>query len=432
MKTIFKSVLIKIRRNSKIQLCLFCLSLLLCFSLSLAIWVYDSMCMTEDKVYNEIGACISLYGNSGFNYDKNRELTDYLYENNRIIGVNSGRSDFAKAVNFETCKKYKGENPYLDVYENPDERRTEDSVVIDGNTRVDFAEEFIANKCKLIDGVLPTSELPGAIISQELSQASGLEIGSEFKVEGLNGVNKNIYVRGIYSTAAEFTVTEDNYLGTAVFAYSPYNRIYTDLETANSLIEYEYISNYSIYYENYRFYDEVMTYIENATVDMNEFTFYDQTGTYEKQTFSQLTAIHGISLLAFIIVAVADLVIYIIIFTILKRENRGDIRVLSIIGASSGNIISFQWISFWILWIPSAIVGFLGSKALYPSLVNFIFKETKYIETGLVSPYSNGTDYVLLNPVISPNWAIVVLAYILIGFSFMLFLIRNKSLRFNT
>lgn len=424
---IIKSVLIKICRNIRMQSYLYCLSIVLCFSLSLAIWAYDSMCMTEDKVYNEIGACIELSGNSAFNYDKNRKLTDYLYENNKIIGVNSGRSDFAKAVNFETCKKYKGENPYLDVYENPDERRTADSVVIDGNTRVDFADEFIANKCKLIYGVLPTSELPGAIISQELSQASGLKIGSELKVEGLNGVNINIYVRGIYSTVAEFTVTEDNYLGTAVFAYSPYNRIYTDLETANSLIEYEYISNYSIYYENYRFYDEVMTYIKNAPVDMNEFTFYDQTGTYEKQTFSQLTAIHGISLLAFIIVAVADFVMYIIIFTILKRENRGDIRVLSIIGASSRNIISFQWISFWLLWIPSAIVGFLGSHALYPPLMNFIFKETKYIETGLVSPYSNGTDYVLLNPVISTNWAIVVLAYILIGFSFMLLLIRNKN-----
>ena len=215
MGIIFDSVLIKIRRNMKIHLILLCLALLLFFSLSVSLWIFDSMCMTEDKVYNEIVAQMVLSGDDIIlSEDEDEELVDYLHINNMVIGVNSASlSDFVKAVNFDTCKKYKGEDPYLDIYENPSEEITENSIVLDGNTEISFAEMYVANKCNLIEGEMPDKDLPGALISQELAQADGLGIGSVLEVEGINGVKKNILVRGIYSTDAELTVTEENYWG---------------------------------------------------------------------------------------------------------------------------------------------------------------------------------------------------------------------------
>ena len=49
------------------------------------------------------------------------------------------------------------------------------------------------------------------------------------------------------------TVTEENYWGTAVFAFSPYNRIFTDLETAKPLITLKHNSFYEVFYKNYRY-----------------------------------------------------------------------------------------------------------------------------------------------------------------------------------
>lgn len=429
MGIIFDSVLIKIRRNMKIHLILFCLALLIFFSLSVSLWIFDSMCMTEDKVYDEIVAQMNLSGDDiTLSEAEDEELVDYLHSNNMVIGVNSASlSDFVKAVNFDTCKKYKGEDPYLDIYENPSEEITENSIVLDGNTEISFAEMYVANKCNLIEGEMPDKDLPGALISQELAQANGLGVGSVLEVEGINGVKKNILVRGIYSTEAELTVTEENYWGTAVFAFSPYNRIFTNLETAKPLITIKRDSFYEIFYKNYRMHDELESYIRKAPIDMERFTIYDTTGDGSKQIFSQLTAIHGISLLSFAIVAAADLVIFVIFLIILKRENRAEVRVLSLIGASSKDIICFQWISLLILGIPSCIAGILAAKAVYPSLMNFIFKETKHIEAGVVIPFEYGTRYVLLSPVISNNRFWIFLTCFMIGTVALLVTSKNKK-----
>lgn len=429
MGIIFDSVLIKIRRNMKIHLILLCLALLLFFSLSVSLGIFEGMCMTEDKVYNEIVAQMILSGDDiTLSEAEDEELVDYLRSNNMVIGVNSARlSDFVKAVNFNTCKKYKGEDPYLDIYENPSEEITENSIVLDGNTEISFAEMYVANKCNLIEGEMPDKDLPGALISQELAQADGLGIGSVLEVEGINGVKKNILVRGVYSTEAEFTVTEENYWGTAVFAFSPYNRIFTDLETAKPLITLKHNSFYEVFYKNYRMHDELESYIRKAPIDMERFTIYDTTGDGSKQIFSQLTAIHGISLLSFAIVAAADLVIFVIFLIILKRENRAEVRVLSLIGASSKDIICFQWISLLILGIPSCIAGILAAKAAYPSLMNFIFKETKHIEAGVVIPFEYGTKYVLLSPVVSNNRFWIFLACFMIGTVALIVTSKNKK-----
>ncbi len=429
MGNIFDVVIIKIRRNIKIHLCLICLALLLFFSLSLSLWIFDSMRITEDKVYNEIVAQMYLSGNDIILSEAEEEkLLNYLDSNNMVIGVNSkGLSDFVKAVNFDTCKKYKGENPYLDKYENPSEEITEDSIALDGNTEISFADTFVANKCTLLDGKIPSKDLPGALISQELAQANGLEIGSILEVEGINGVKKSIPVRGIYSTEAEFTVTEDNYWGTAIFAFSPYNRIFTDFETSKPLITLKYSSSYEIFYKNYRMHDEIESYIRKAPIDIERlFTIYDTTGDSSKQIFSQLTAIHGISVLSFTIVAAADLVVFIIFLIILKRENRAEVRLLSLIGASSKDMVCFQRISFLVIGMPSCVAGILAAKVVYPSLMNFIFMKTKHLEAGVVNPAEYGTKYVLLNPVISHNWLLVLSVCLMIGIVALIIVARNK------
>lgn len=191
----------------------------------------------EEKTLKQIGATITLDSANNLAMLDTifpESLVEKITNIEHVVGINRKYSDFALPENFTSSKEFSGEDPYKqEVFLEQDEI-FEHSVVIEGDTRVDLIDCFRKEQARLICGIFPTEEKPGALISEQLAVLNGVELGDTLDILAY-GEQSSIEIIGIYQTNANFEVTKDNIIGAAVFSHSPYNRIYTDIQTASKL-----------------------------------------------------------------------------------------------------------------------------------------------------------------------------------------------------
>lgn len=154
-----------------------------------------------------------------------------------IVGVNQKCSDYVLPVDFKNCRQYQGEDPYVqEVRIDGMEAEMEEWVALEGDDRIDLIDAFRLGGSTLAEGEFPSSAEPGALVSRQLAEENGLAPGSRITFSAY-GKSLTLAVSGIYETKSSFTVTAENIVGPAVFAYSPYNRIYADADTVSDFFD---------------------------------------------------------------------------------------------------------------------------------------------------------------------------------------------------
>ena len=184
---------------------------------------------TKDRIIQQIGTTVTLDYASDEDISPlfTPEIRSQLLSVPHVIGCNQHYSDYATPVNFKNCRFFSGIDPSQQENKIEDNAEAENYVVIDGNTDVSLIEMFRTGTATLLEGHFPDEGTSEALISRQLASQENLQLKDNLCCL-VNGTTYTFTVCGIYDTTAGFEITEDNIVGTAVFSFSPYNRIYTD------------------------------------------------------------------------------------------------------------------------------------------------------------------------------------------------------------
>lgn len=200
----------------------------------------DSVSQMKQRVVDRIGPCLEIRGQEGD--DQPPEITEEMKQDilgiRHVRGINQRFSDYVLPVNGENVKDYVGETPDPDpsYYE---DGPTPDMVVVDANLDCAWADTFRKESAVLLEGEYPTEDHPGLLMEQRLAKKNSVGVGDSFRLRSVKGKEISATVTGIYQTKGTFEITEDNFAGEGVFAWSPYNRIYSNLSMGCQLLGQE-------------------------------------------------------------------------------------------------------------------------------------------------------------------------------------------------
>ena len=232
-----KTALLEMRGRIVKTIILFWVFLVLFAGMLTALTLLHSAEESKSNVLENIGASVTLdYANIN---DAGKQIftTDIierLSSVENVIGVNQDHADFALPINFQNNKSYSGKNPYSQKVQIENEPGFENNIILEGNIRTDLTDLFRNGAADIALGTYPTVDQPGALISSVLAEQNNLSLNDEIMFEAY-GKEITTQIVGIYNTKAQFQITSDNIVGAAVFAYSPYNRIYVDIDSFSQL-----------------------------------------------------------------------------------------------------------------------------------------------------------------------------------------------------
>lgn len=412
-KSIFRLLKLKAIHFLATELFLGVLIFALCFILCTALQLMDSIASEKEQMYSAMDAFLEISFSSSDEDIPVEEIQEYLLSNEHVKGVNQeATSRYIIAENFITDKTYTGEDPYAQEVSDHTENMTDNSVVITANLDINYSQTFRNNSCSLVKGSAPTKEAPGALISEELSASAGLEIGDLLLMkENTDGglMQYSCTVCGIYHTEVTFSVTEDNTLGAAIFAGSPYNRIFVDMETAEQFEEMlDEEPNVTVYYDNYADFDEVKRFVENIPISEDSYMIWDTTGAQESQAISQIEALYNISRLLLLGLAAASFLLLVIYILIFRKEYGFESGMLYILGCKKAYIHLFCGIPVLLHWLIFGGVGMALARAIQVPVLNYLYNTTYHEPKGTVMPYDLGKSYILGRPAVSSNFGNIV------------------------
>ena len=233
----FKMALLEMKGRLVKTLILFAVFLVLFTGLHTALTLLRSAEEAKSNALRNIGASVTLdYANIN---DTGKQLfttdiMDRLSSVENVVGVNQSYADFALPINFQNSKAYSGKDPHAQEVQIENEPGFENNVILEGNIRAEYSDAFRNGAAAVASGAYPTVSQPGALISRILAEQNDLSPDDEIVLHAY-GKELELQVVGIYDTAAQFQVTSENIIGAAVFAYSPYNRIYVDIDSFSLL-----------------------------------------------------------------------------------------------------------------------------------------------------------------------------------------------------
>lgn len=209
-------------------------------ALILGLNIRATVMKAKEKVIDMIGPYYQLSVQNSINEGQNLQISskaeDEISNMRHVRGVNRSKIEFALAGNFKTVKENEG------VVPDPDPSLyseltgiTPESVILDANSDCALIDAFRLGDSVLLEGVFPAGSNPGVLLEERMAAQNQLAIGDEILISYVNQNEVRAEVTGIYRTRGVFSVTEDNPVGEAVYAWSPYNRIYASLDIAQQL-----------------------------------------------------------------------------------------------------------------------------------------------------------------------------------------------------
>ncbi len=264
------------RSFQKCSLFLFTLEFLISFIILTGLFVSSSSQKAKRDSVEQIGLFLSL--ESMDNRIISTRIIKQIVQLSNVIGVNQTCSTYITPCNFRNVKYYSGENPYLQSVQIPEDSKvTSESVVLSCNYSTNLCDEFRKGYARLLKGDWPSVDNPGLLISCELSKSNSVDIGDllEFTHEGKQHA---MTVVGIYEITCGFEICKDNAVGTVVFAYSPYNKIYADSQCIDRIWKDTPLRTLNIYVNHYDNLDTVEKELkETIDLEWDRFTLRNTT-----------------------------------------------------------------------------------------------------------------------------------------------------------
>ena len=379
------------RRKAKTLILLLILTLLFSGVLS-ALTLLMSAQKSKTDILAKIGATVTLdyakdYEQPVFSSD----MRDKLEIINNVIGINQHYSDFVLPIDFENDKSYSGQNPYYQQIQIEHEEGFENNIVLDGNIRTDLIDTFRNGIASIVAGTFPTEQSPGALISRQLSEQNALGIGDSLFVSAY-GKEYSIEIVGIYETNAQFQVSIDNIIGPAIFAHSPYNRVYIDID---SLCDFFNLNRdtmaITVYIDSPSTVLTVGSEIRGMDLDWDIIQLIDTTDTAYSSVESNIESITNISMLFIVIFMVISCIAVVLVTNIWANAYRYESGIYLALGASKWRTIAQLLISMLYAAIPALIVAVCSAKKLATLALNYQNLSTSHIE-GAVSQFVTGTE----------------------------------------
>lgn len=379
-----KTALLEMRGRIVKTIILFWVFLVLFAGMLTALTLLHSAEESKSNVLENIGASVTLdYANIN---DAGKQIftTDIierLSSVENVIGVNQDHADFALPINFQNNKSYSGKNPYSQKVQIENEPGFENNIILEGNIRTDLTDLFRNGAADIALGTYPTVDQPGALISSVLAEQNNLSLNDEIMFEAY-GKEITTQIVGIYNTKAQFQITSDNIVGAAVFAYSPYNRIYVDIDSFSQLFGTDQTTlPISVYINSPIKVQETGEKIKSMDFDWDIFRLVNTTATEYSMAANSIESISSLTKTFVVLFTLTISVVIIIVMSIWAEAFQYESGIYLSLGASKWRAIIMLLVSTINIAIPAVIVSVLSSKWLAALVLSYQASTTESTST---------------------------------------------------
>lgn len=379
-----KTALLEMRGRIVKTIILFWVFLVLFAGMLTALTLLHSAEESKSNVLENIGASVTLdYANIN---DAGKQIftTDIierLSSVENVIGVNQDHADFALPINFQNNKSYSGKNPYSQKVQIENEPGFENNIILEGNIRTDLTDLFRNGAADIALGTYPTVDQPGALISSVLAEQNNLSLNDEIMFEAY-GKEITTQIVGIYNTKAQFQITSDNIVGAAVFAYSPYNRIYVDIDSFSQLFGTDQTTlPINVYINSPIKVQETGEKIKSMDFDWDIFRLVNTTATEYSMAANSIESISSLTKTFVVLFTLTISVVIIIVMSIWAEAFQYESGIYLSLGASKWRAIIMLLVSTINIAIPAVIVSVLSSKWLAALVLSYQASTTESTST---------------------------------------------------
>ena len=401
---LFKIALLEIRGKFTKSFILFLIFLVLFIGVLTSFTLLSSAMETKTSILEKIGASITLdYSDAAQTVESifTADIIKKLSTVENVIGINQNYADFVMPLNFKNNKSYSGENPYLQEVQIENDPGFEDNIVFEGNIRTDLIDIFRNGSAHLLLGSYPTNKQPGAVISSVLAEQNKLNINDIITVSAY-GKEMSINIIGIYETSAKFQITSDNIIGAAVFAYSPFNRIYVDIDSFETLFNMDkttlpihiYINsptNVQVTGEN----------IKSMDFDWNIFRLVNTTATEYSMLANSIEAIIKFTKAFTVLFVLVVSVVIIIVMSIWAETVQYESGIYLSLGASKWKAMRILLVATIFTAIPALIIAICTSEGLASLILYYrqcAIENTSDISNQFFTGIELGVNIILSKP----------------------------------
>lgn len=369
-----KTSLLEMRGRIVKTFILFLIFLVLFAGMLTAITLLHSAEESKSNALENIGASVTLdYANINDTGKQifTADIIERLSSVENVIGVNQNRADFAFPINFQNSKLYSGEDPYSQKVQIENDPGFENNVILEGNIRTDLTDLFRNGAANIASGTYPTANQPGALISRVLAEENNLSLKDEIMLEAY-GNKITIQIVGIYDTLAQFQITSDNIVGAAVFAHSPYNRIYVDIASFSQLFGTDQTTlPISVYINSPVNVQETGEKIKTMDFDWDIFRLVNTTATEYSMAANSIESISSLTKTFVVFFALIISVVIIIVMSIWAGAFQYESGIYLSLGASKWRTIIMLLVSTANIAIPAVILSVLSSKWLASLVLSY-------------------------------------------------------------
>ena len=297
---------------------------------------------------------------------------------------------------------------------------TPDSVIMDANLDCSIIDDFRIGDSVLITGNFPTESNPGVLLEERLAEQNRLTVGDSILLTYVNGKEVSAKVCGIYRTKGTFLVTEDNFVGEAVYAWSPYNRIYASLDLAQQLYEIDIEKlPLSIYVDSISHMKKVENKIKALELDWEHAYELSDITTQEygfHKLASQIEEITSYSTLTIVYALLIGIILLSLILNLFLQYYIQDAGILIALGSGKVRVILQHLFATGMIAAVATLVAALISGLCTKSLMGKLIQNTT-IEWTMVGSYQNGLEHTIsIVPkwITPPEWGLFILGVALL------------------
>lgn len=414
--SLFKAAFLELKGRKVKTFILFLIFTLLFTGMLTALTLLYSTENTKATVLENIGATVTLNYAKISSSDRpifTADIRERLSTVKNVIGVNQSFADFAQPLNFGNSKLYEGKNPYSQNVQIRYDEGFEDNVVLEGNINAEFTDAFRNGAATLIAGTYPTEQNRGALISQILADQNGLNINSEINLS-VYGNAVSLPVVGIYETTAHFQITSDNLIGAAVFAHSPYNRIYIDMMSLSEFYGYDSATMPIVVYINSPSNVQAVGQdIKSLDFDWDVFQILNTTDSNYTMSANNIESVSHIAKLFLGLLTAFSVIVLILVMSIWADKARYESGIFLSLGASKWRTVLLLIVSSFYVAIPSLLIAILSSKPFATIALDFQMSMANG-RSDTVHQFTTGLEMNTGISIVQPNLALYIVYLILI------------------
>jgi putative ABC transport system permease protein len=345
--------------------------------------IYSSADIAKNNALDTIGGYIVYEANGEIEEPIEQRISEDIKERilpiKHVKGVNQKIQDYAFPVDFKNVKDYTGETPDSDpsLYEGNYDNLRPYSVIVDANIDCALIDDFRLRNSVLVEGEFPSDLRSGVIIEQRLAKQNNLAVGDKIALTSPVGKDVDALITGIYRTTGSFKITEDNSIGEAIFAMSPYNRIYSSLDIATSLyqIDKESLSLY-IYVDQPQNVETVGKGIKSLDLNWKDYNLVNMTATLYSIEGTQIETLSAYARTILLYVIIIGAILISLILTIYVRYYLHDAGIFIALGASKKRVILQYAITVTAVALSALVISIIASNIVAGEITNGFIGQT--------------------------------------------------------